>query len=581
VTAVTEPGAPRRIDVRYVVTVLLIALAYCAAAIFGQSLSFSLRQVTAIWPPTGIAVAALVLYGYRVWPGIYLGTVTSQALVNGSLLVPALVAVGNTLGPVVARFWLGRMGFDRALASTRDIFYLVLFGAVLGMAVSASCGVASLAVTGIIPWSAYGSIWWIWWVGDAMGVLVVAPLILSWATRPELGWRGSRLAEFLGLFGGLLLVSLIALAGAFFHSAIPFQLQYAIFPFIIWVSLRFGIRETTTAIALVIGGAVWGAIHDRGPFTSGNLDQRLILLEMFTATATVTGYLLSAVSSERTRARRDLQRAYDELEHRVERRTEELAMANAVLAQRNEDVEAFIYIVSHDLRVPLVNLQGFSRELERSCRDIEGLLQTAPSPARGEKIKAILDDDIAGALRYISASTNKFQRLIDALLLLSRTGKHELRLEVIDLRTLVDTTLLSLRQSIERSGAEIAIDPLPAVTGDVTAIGQVFANLISNALKYLQPGRPGQIRIGGESKDGAVHCRVSDNGAGIPASSQRRLFQVFQRFHPELAPGEGMGLAIVKRLVERHGGKVWAESEQGVGTTFHVTLPAGVDARKE
>jgi signal transduction histidine kinase len=120
----------------------------------------------------------------------------------------------------------------------------------------------------------------------------------------------------------------------------------------------------------------------------------------------------------------------------------------------------------------------------------------------------------------------------------------------------------------------VTVDALPGALGDVTAIGQVFSNLISNALKYQQPGRPGRIGIGGKYEDGVAHYWVRDNGVGIPASAEQRLFQVFQRFHPDLAPGEGMGLAIVKRIVERHGGKVWAEGEEGVGTTFNVTLPS-------
>ena len=320
-----------QINLRYVTTVLALALAYFAAARFGLSLTFSAKQVTALWPPTGIAVAALLLGGYRVWPGIYLGALTVNALVGDSFLAAAMIAVGNTLGPVSARFALRRfVGFDHALASTRDVVSLILVGAVLGMAVTASYGVAVLALAGFIPWSAYGSVWWIWWVGDAMGVIVFAPLILSWATRPRLGWSRSRLVELCGIFGGLAIVSTIALSGAFFPSSTPFQLQYAIFPFIIWVSLRFGPRETATAIALVIGFAVWGTTHDRGPFTTGNLDQRLILLEMFMAIASVTGYILSTVSEERTRAREALQRAHQELEHRVAQRTAELADANAV-----------------------------------------------------------------------------------------------------------------------------------------------------------------------------------------------------------------------------------------------------------
>jgi signal transduction histidine kinase len=568
-------GTRMSFDPRYLGTVAAVAVIYFAAAKFGLSLAFSTKQVTALWPPTGIAVAALLLGGYRVWPAIYLAAFAVNAIVGGSILTAAGIAVGNTLGPVVARFALDRLGeFDSTLTKVRDVLGLIVFGAVLGAAVSATNGVATLALGAVIPWSAYGSVWWVWWVGDAMGILVFAPLILSWAAQPPPTWKGTQLAELGALFGGLLLASLVALAGVFVQAATPFQLQYAVFPFIIWAGLRFGARETALAVALVTGLAAWGTVHDRGPFATGNLDQRLILLEMFMAVATVTGFILSAVNAERSQAQKALQRANEELSERVAERTAELASANAVLAQKNEEVEAFVYIVSHDLRAPLVNLQGFSGELERSCGALETTLQTVALQPNTEKtLQTILREDIAGALRYISASTVKFQRLIDALLLLSRTGKQDLRLEDVDVRAVVDTTVLSLRQSVESSSAAVIIEALPAVRGDVTALGQVFSNLISNALKYLQPGRPGRIVIGGESADGAAHYWIRDNGAGIAASSQRRLFQVFQRFHPNLASGEGMGLAIVKRIIERHGGKVWAESEEGVGTTFHFSLP--------
>jgi PAS domain S-box-containing protein len=263
-----------------------------------------------------------------------------------------------------------------------------------------------------------------------------------------------------------------------------------------------------------------------------------------------------------------------ELEERVAERTAALAAANVILGQKNDEVEAFVYIVSHDLRAPLVNIQGFANEISRGCGSLE---QTLRNAALGRDVETavltIVREDIAGALRYINASTLKFQRLIDTLLLLCRTGKEELRLEEADVRTIVDSTILSLRQTIRISGAEVIAEALPGFRGDVTAIGQVFSNLISNALKYLKPGRPGRIVIGGEILNGTTHYWVRDNGSGIPASVQPRLFQVFQRFHPDLASGDGMGLAIVKRLVERHGGRVWAESEEGVGTTFHVELP--------
>jgi signal transduction histidine kinase len=563
-----------------------VALAYFVAAKFGLALAFSTKQVTALWPPTGIAVASLLLGGYRLWPAIYLGAFAVNALVGDSILGAGAIAVGNTLGPVAVRFLLERFGafFDPGLNRVRDVLQLIVFGAIVGAAVSATNGVAALVLGGVIPWSAYGSVWWVWWVGDAMGILVFAPLILSWAAQPRPNWHGARLVELGALFFGLLLASLVALGGVFVQppTPSPFQLQFAVFPFIIWVGLRYGARETGLAAALVTGLAVWGAVHGRGPFAIGNLDHRLILLEIFMAVVTVTGLVLSAMSAERAEAQRALQRANDELGKRVAARTAELASANAILGRKNEEVEAFVYIVSHDLRAPLVNLQGFSSELQRSCDAIEAALVSADIPPSTQKaVQSILREDVAGALRYISASTGKFQRLIDALFLLSKTGKQELQIEIVDVHSVVETTILSLRQSIESSGAEVVMERMPEVTGDVTAIGQVFSNLISNALKYLQPGRPGRIVIGGERTGDTAHYWIRDNGSGISTSAQRRLFYVFQRFHPHLAPGEGMGLAIVKRIIERQGGSVWAESEEGVGTTFHLSLSAPIGMRRE
>jgi PAS domain S-box-containing protein len=263
-----------------------------------------------------------------------------------------------------------------------------------------------------------------------------------------------------------------------------------------------------------------------------------------------------------------------EARHLLELRFAELAEINRQLALKNEEVEAFVYIVSHDLRAPLVNLKGFCKELELSCHELRQELIVAG--ADEDRVQTILNVDIPDSLHYINASTSTFHRLINSLLELSRYGRQEYNSEELDLNHLVQSTLDLLRLSIAAAGAQVSLGPIPKVYGDATAIGQVFANLIGNAVKYLQPGRPGLIVIGGELANGMAHCWVKDNGAGLPSSAKPRLFQVFQRFHPELAQGEGMGLAIVRRVVERHGGRIWAEGEEdGVGTAFHFTLPSG------
>jgi signal transduction histidine kinase len=567
-----------RSGLRDVATIVGVTLAYFLAARFGLSLAFTTRQVTAVWPPTGIAFAAYLLFGYRVWPGVFLGAFWVNAISNEPLLTAAGVAVGNTLAGIVGLCLLRRfVDLDKRLQRLRDVLGLVCFGAAIGCTVSATNGVANLALGGIVPWSSYGSVWWVWWAGDALGVLLVSPFLLTWIAQPRFSWRGRRLLEFTALFLALAVVSYVSLSGQLAQTNTLFRLEYTVFPFVIWAALRFGQREAATAVALISSAAIWGAIHERGPFALGTLDQRLVLLGVFMAATAVAALTLGAVTAERRNAERALEHARDELEARVHERTAELAAANRELARRNEEVEAFVYIVSHDLRGPLVNLQGFSKELDTSCRELQEKLHTAtPGRDMEESIRAILEQDIPGSLRFISASTTKFQRLIDALLTLSRYGRQEYRSEDIDVDALVGATLDSLKQSIDRAGAKVSVNALPTATGDATAIGQVFSNLIVNAVNFLRPGRPGLIEIGGEKEDTSSHYWVRDNGAGIPASAGRRIFQVFQRFHPELAQGEGMGLAIVKRIVERHGGKVWMESQVGVGTTFHLTLPRPV-----
>ena len=554
-----------------------VAVLYFASAKFGLSLAFATKQVTAVWPPTGVAFVALLWLGYRVWPGVLLGAFLANATVGESLLTAAGIACGNTLAGIVGVALTRRVRtFDRRLDKPSDVLVLVLFGAALACTVSATGGVANLALAGIVPWNAYGSVWWVWWLGDAMGVLLFAPFLLSWSVEAPSALSDRRLAEVALLFLLLAAICQLTFAGQVLSVQHSLRLEYAVFPCVIWAALRFGQRAATSAAVLISAFAIWGAIHERGPFASGPVDQRLMLLDVFMAVVAITALTLSAVVTERRRAESELKAARDQLELRVQERTQELANTNLELAKKNEEVEAFVYIVSHDLRAPLVNLQGFSSELARSCQELEAQLAAPGLPASFQlAVRPIIVEDIPASLRFISASTSKFQRLIDALLALSRYGRQPYIADPVDVRALVETTLDSLQQSIAKSQTQVSLGELPNAKGDATAIGQVFANLIVNALNYLQPGRPGALEIGGKVEGGMAHYWVKDNGSGMPATAKRRLFQVFQRFHPERAQGEGMGLAIVKRVVERHGGVISAESEEGVGTTFRLTLPAG------
>jgi PAS domain S-box-containing protein len=290
----------------------------------------------------------------------------------------------------------------------------------------------------------------------------------------------------------------------------------------------------------------------------------------------LTGYIRVARDmTQQKQLEESLARMASDLELRVVERTCELEITVEELQRKNQEVEAFVYIVSHDLRAPLVNVQGFVRELEESGKHLKAVIQACPERERcWPGVLPVLDEEIAGALHYISASAAKFERLINALLGLSRQGRQVYQLTRVNVRDLATNAVATFQQAIIEAGAEVEVNKLPSVTADATALGQVFSNLIGNCLKYRSPDRPLKIEVGGQVEAGMVHYWVRDNGLGIPQYGMTKLFQVFQRFHSRQAEGEGMGLAIAHRIVERHSGRIWAKSQEGQGAAFHFSLPA-------
>ena len=266
------------------------------------------------------------------------------------------------------------------------------------------------------------------------------------------------------------------------------------------------------------------------------------------------------------------------------RRAEQLVQTNETLRQQTQENEMFVHSVSHDLRSPLVTLQGFSKELTHACDDLRALVaRSSLAPQARARIERLINDDIAEALRYLQSAVLRASHIIDALLRLARVGRVEYRHQRVDVQEIVQRVIDAMHATVRAHRARVVVDPLPAVWGDPTALEQVFANLIGNALNYLDPARDGRIVIGvrpetpGDADGNGESLRtfyVMDNGLGIPAFALPRLFHAFQRMHGDVAPGEGIGLALVRRVVERHGGRVWAESADGVGSTFYLSLPA-------
>jgi len=244
------------------------------------------------------------------------------------------------------------------------------------------------------------------------------------------------------------------------------------------------------------------------------------------------------------------------------------------LAEKTRELEQIVFVASHDLRSPLVNIQGFTRELEQSLEEVRSVLESEdiPSVAK-EKLAVPVNEDIPDAFRHIFASSAKIDSLLSGLLRLSRLGRAALTMEKLDMDEVVADVVRALEFFVKGAGATLRVEDLPPCRGDRTQINQVFSNLIDNALKFLDANRTGIIRVSGWSEDGqAVYC-VEDNGIGIAPEHQERIFEIFQRLDPSANSGEGLGLTIVQRILERHRGKVWLESERGKGSKLFVSLP--------
>lgn len=290
-------------------------------------------------------------------------------------------------------------------------------------------------------------------------------------------------------------------------------------------------------------------------------------------------------------------RARDDAEHQLRDNNLNLEATvetrTADLREANEEIQRFAYIVSHDLRSPLVNIMGFTSELEELRTDIfsriarysraAGKIGTAPEPIGGTdpadapELQAEdkqLSHDFSEALGFIKSSIGKMDRLISAILNLTREGRRDFHPVPVDTRELIETIISSVAHQASEANAQIRIEPLPNIVSDRLALEQIFSNLIDNALKYLKPGVPGDILIKGRHKLGFAIFDIADNGRGVDPKDHQRIFDLFRRAGLQDRQGQGIGLAHVRALVRRMGGTINISSELHKGSTFTVTLPA-------
>lgn len=285
------------------IVVVVLAVVYFAAGKLGLELAYVHPSATAVWPCTGIGIAALLVYGFEIWPGILIGAFLVNLTTAGNVGTSLAIAGGNTLEAFAAWYLVKRFASGReAFARARDVFKFAFLAGVAATTISATIGTMTLAAGGFAPWSAFGPIWSTWWLGDAIGAVVVTPLLLLWWENPRLTWTRKQILELAFLFLGLLSTAWIVF-GEPFHSELKnYPLEYLCVPFLIWAAYRFGRRKAATALGVLSGIAAWGTLHGYGPFARESHNTSLLLMQAFMGIMAVTTLALAAEVTEHRRS---------------------------------------------------------------------------------------------------------------------------------------------------------------------------------------------------------------------------------------------------------------------------------------
>ena len=320
-----------------------------------------------------------------------------------------------------------------------------------------------------------------------------------------------------------------------------------------------------------------------------NIAELIILLKNILSKNTVVEDYEAEFVSEKTGLRKMLFNANELIQHEgkerlillstqdiTERRhaEEKLHILNTELEEKAGELQQILYVTTHDLRSPLVNIQGFSKELHTSLRELGNVLNHLDVPPENKgSIKSIMEGEIPEALHFINSSTKKMDDLLSGLLMLSRLGRQRLNLTDLDMNKLMQDVLDNYTYKIGRNRIEIKIEILPSCKGDSIQVYQLFSNLIGNSIKFMEVTRTGKISISGIKNGDYSKYIIEDNGIGIHKDYQDKIFELFHKLDPR-KPGIGLGMNIVKQVVEKHNGRIELKSEEGKGTIICVELPS-------
>jgi signal transduction histidine kinase len=554
-----KPLLPTRAVLPWLLITALVFIAYAGSAQVGFLFAIQ-GNVTAIWFPSGIALAAVILMGNRALPGIFLGSFYGNitAFYNpDKVAVALLVSVAIGVGAMLEAFFGSRILTGRVqdqsypFTHIRDVVLFLVLSAFASCLINATIGTTSITVGGYAPVSNYGITWLTWWLGDATGVAIFAPIILVWRRASAININVNRIAEILGLTLVFFVIALVA-----FDTGYP--LEYALIPLLIFAVFRFGLLGGTAAVLLVSAISIIGVTRGTSAFHRDDLNTSLLLLQAFVTTIGLTTLVLAATLEERKTAERKLEQYNVELEQKILGRTAELQTAKNAAEEANTAKSVFLATMSHELRTPLNAIIGFM-----------GIIQS----------KSVLDEKNTHRLKRARANAERLLHLINDILDISRieAGRFNLVYSPLHVRSVIKGVQTQMAVLAEDKGLDFRVDianDIPEIIViDEDALLKVITNLLSNAFKFTEKGSV-TLQIAMERNDLLIN--VTDTGIGVPYHMQEVIFDRFRQVDgssKRLHGGTGLGLSIVSSLCQQMEGKVQIRSIPGEGSTFTVIMP--------
>jgi len=553
--------------------ILFVALGYFFFARLGYFLVFEDIYILPTWPPSGLALAFLIILGRKAWPGITIGALLANILAywntgdlesNSVILLSSLIAAGHTLEALLGNFlitkWIEK---DQLFRKSVNIFRFLGIGVVIAL-ISAAIGTGALYYQDLFPEGEFLSRFVSWWVGNLVGILLFTPFILSFREPFLKNLKRAHLIEVIFFSLGIAVVFML-LNNEELRYPVQQSIPFLVLPMLLWMAFRFHLAVAMTGTIVIALISVYMTTKGIGPFVMETPSNAMLILQTFLGVISVSTIILSATQRERNEAQAELKSLNVNLEEIVQKRTEELQKENSTrkkaeeelkssnteLRKINAELDNFVYRVSHDLRAPIASMLG-----------LLNLAKTDESP----EMKSVY-------LSKIEESANLQDTFITEILDQSRNARLEIKNEPIDFEKIINESFDQLKYSNSDEEVEKTLDIKLDDTfySDPWRLKVILNNVISNSIRYRN-GRTPKIDIEIKSNKKTAVINVQDNGRGISEEHIHKVFDMFYRATDDNA-GSGLGLYIVKETVAKLNGEIDIESKPAKGTKISFKIP--------